>query len=71
MPRSPMVACNARSMGLTKYFDTKVPGLWFDRLDPNGQMVIEPSPASSLYHIVGAVAELVNLVSGAATQAQA
>ncbi len=57
--------------GLTKYFDTKVPGLWFDQLDANGQMIVEPSPASSLYHIVGAVAELADVVSGALVQAQA
>jgi mannose/cellobiose epimerase-like protein (N-acyl-D-glucosamine 2-epimerase family) len=44
--------------GLMRYFETKVRGLWFDQLNPDDEMIIEPSPASSLYHILGAVAEL-------------
>lgn len=47
--------------GLQKYLDTKISGLWFDQLDVDDKMAFEPSPASSLYHIVGAVAELSNL----------
>lgn len=44
--------------GLMRYFETKLRGLWFDQLTSSDKMIIEPSPASSLYHIIGAVAEL-------------
>nr|WP_245566279.1 AGE family epimerase/isomerase [Stappia stellulata] len=33
-------------------------GLWRDKLDADGRFVAEPSPASSLYHIVCALSEL-------------
>ena len=33
-------------------------GLWRDTLTPTNRFVEEPSPASSLYHIIGAVAAL-------------
>ena len=39
---------------LRAYF-TEAAGLWFDRRRPDGSFVPEPSPASSFYHIVGAV----------------
>jgi mannose-6-phosphate isomerase len=44
--------------GLELYFDTPVPGLWRDRMTADGAFVEEPAPASSLYHIVLAVAVL-------------
>lgn len=44
--------------GLQRYLDTPVPGLWFDRIDAQGNVVDEPAPASSFYHLVAAVAEL-------------
>lgn len=44
--------------GLLRYLDTTVPGLWFDRMQADGALVEEPSPASSFYHIVCAIAEL-------------
>jgi len=44
--------------GLRLYFDTPVRGLWRDRMDASGQFVDEPAPASSLYHIVCAIAEM-------------
>jgi mannose/cellobiose epimerase-like protein (N-acyl-D-glucosamine 2-epimerase family) len=34
------------------------PGLWYDQLTADGALVLEPARATSLYHIVGAVAEL-------------
>ena len=49
--------------GLVKYFESPRPGLWFDTLGLDNKMVVEPSPASSLYHIVGAVAELSEVMS--------
>jgi mannose-6-phosphate isomerase len=44
--------------GLRRYLDTPTPGLWFDQLRPDDTFVVEPAPASSLYHIVGAVVAL-------------
>ncbi len=48
----------AAGQSLLRYLDTAVAGLWYDRLTPSGEFVIEPSPASSFYHIVAAIAEL-------------
>ncbi|MGE5502061.1 MAG: AGE family epimerase/isomerase [Ignavibacteriales bacterium] len=44
--------------GLQKYLATDVPGLWRDRMRPDGSFVDEPAPASSFYHIVGAILDL-------------
>ena len=46
------------AVGLQRYLATEVPGAWRDRMQPDGSLVTEPAPASSFYHIVGAVAEL-------------
>ena len=46
---------------LRTYLDTPIRGLWRDRLDAWGSFVEEPAPASSLYHLVGAVLELSRL----------
>ncbi len=51
------VVANAAN-SLTAYLDTPVRGLWRDLMDGDGSFRHEPSPASSLYHIVGAIAEL-------------
>jgi mannose-1-phosphate guanylyltransferase/mannose-6-phosphate isomerase len=40
---------------LSAYLDMPVKGLWRDRLNADGSWVDEPSPASSLYHITGAI----------------
>ena len=56
-----ITALRARShaaQGLRRYLDTEVPGLWYDRLKPDGQFVQQSAPASSFYHIVCAIAEL-------------
>jgi mannose-6-phosphate isomerase len=47
------------------YLDTPVAGLWRDKLRPDGTFVDEPAPASSLYHLVGAIAALKALVTDA------
>jgi mannose-6-phosphate isomerase len=39
---------------LLRYFATPLHGLWRDRLNAANEFVVEPAPASSLYHIVGA-----------------
>lgn len=44
--------------GLQRYLEVPVPGLWRDRLLPDGAFVEEPAPGSSLYHIVSAVSAL-------------
>ena len=44
--------------GLHRYLDVPVSGLWRDRLLPDGTLVDEPAPASSLYHIVSAISAL-------------
>lgn len=40
---------------LWRYLETPVPGLWRDRMLPDGSFVDEPSPASSFYHIICAI----------------
>lgn len=44
--------------GLWRYLETEIPGLWRDKLRADGGFEIEPAPASSLYHIVGAIVAL-------------
>ena len=43
---------------LWRYLDAPLAGLWYENLAADGQFVIEAAPATSLYHIVGAIAEL-------------
>lgn len=47
-------ALNA-AKALWRYLETPVPGLWRDRMLPDGDFVEEASPASSLYHIICAI----------------
>jgi mannose-1-phosphate guanylyltransferase / mannose-6-phosphate isomerase len=47
---------------LLRYLDTPTPGLWRDKLRPDGCFVDEPAPASSLYHLVGAIGAAKRLV---------
>ena len=44
--------------GLRRFLATPTPGTWFDQLKADDRFVDEPARATSLYHIVGAVAEL-------------
>jgi mannose-1-phosphate guanylyltransferase/mannose-6-phosphate isomerase len=49
----------ARAAGaLWRYLETPVTGLWRDKMLEDAGFVDEPAPASSLYHIIGAVAAL-------------
>ncbi len=43
---------------LMRYCETPMPGLWLDRMDSEGHLIDEPAPASSFYHIIVALAEL-------------
>ena len=44
--------------GLAQYLAVEIPGLWRDKLNPDGSWVPELAPGSSLYHITCAYAEL-------------
>lgn len=48
----------AAARALAAYLQTPAAGVWRDKLRPDGAFVDEPAPASSLYHITGAVAAL-------------
>lgn len=48
----------AAAQSLWRYLQTPQPGLWHDRMDREGYFADEPAPASSLYHIICAVASL-------------
>ncbi len=45
---------------LERFLDVPMKGLWRDKQLADGSFVIEPAPASSLYHIVCAIVELCN-----------
>jgi len=49
--------------GLAKYFETPTRGTWRDRMQPDGSFVQEDAPASSFYHIVCALSELIESVN--------
>jgi mannose-6-phosphate isomerase len=48
----------AAAQSLWRYLETRKAGLWRDKMREDGSFVDEPSPASSLYHIICAVASL-------------
>lgn len=48
----------AAAESLWRYLDVPTRGLWRDALSPTNRFVEEPAPASSFYHIIGAVAAL-------------
>lgn len=50
--------------GLALYLDTPRTGTWRDKLQADGSWVEEPAPGSSLYHIVCAMAELLECEKG-------
>jgi mannose-6-phosphate isomerase len=41
-----------------RYLETDIPGLWRDERSAEGSFSVGASPASSFYHLVGAIAEL-------------
>jgi mannose/cellobiose epimerase-like protein (N-acyl-D-glucosamine 2-epimerase family) len=53
----------AATAALQRYLAVPVAGLWLDRIDERGAVVDEPAPASTFYHIVGAILELEQLVA--------
>ena len=48
----------AAAASLLPYLETPVAGLWFDVQLPSGDLVDSPSPASTFYHLVGAIVVL-------------
>jgi mannose-6-phosphate isomerase len=48
----------AAAASLLPYLQTPVPGLWFDVQLPSGELVDSPAPASTFYHLVGAIVAL-------------
>lgn len=44
-----------------RYLQTPVRGSWYDRLMPYGRFIEEPAPASTFYHLVGAISEWTRL----------
>lgn len=57
-PEPDWAAAAAAHTALERFLAAPVRGLWRDRLRPDGSWIDQPSPASSLYHIVCAAAEL-------------
>lgn len=53
--------------GLRRFLATPTLGVWYDRLDGDDRFVSEPARATSLYHIIGAVAELEKMQLSAST----
>jgi mannose-6-phosphate isomerase len=51
----------AAAAGLKQYLDVAVPGLWRDKLRPDGSWIEELAPGSSLYHISCAYLELASV----------
>jgi mannose-6-phosphate isomerase len=51
-------AATQSALVLQKYLDTPVRGLWRDMMNIEGTWIDEPAPASSFYHIVGAISVL-------------
>jgi len=51
---------------LWRYLDAPFDGLWYENQAADGQFVMEAAPATSLYHIVGAIAELCTVFEGQA-----
>jgi mannose/cellobiose epimerase-like protein (N-acyl-D-glucosamine 2-epimerase family) len=49
---------HAAAQSFLPYLETPVPGLWFDTRRPNGAFIDSPAPASTFYHLVGAIVAL-------------
>jgi mannose-6-phosphate isomerase len=53
----------AAAASFLPYLETRVAGLWLDIRRPDGTIVDAPSPASSFYHVVGAIKALNDAVA--------
>lgn len=48
----------AAAAAVRRFLEAASPGLWREHMRPDGAFVDEPAPASSFYHLIGAIAEL-------------
>lgn len=53
---------------IRRFFDVPVKGLWRDRVDASGEMLDEPAPASSFYHIMTGFAPLLGPIDRVSAQ---
>jgi mannose/cellobiose epimerase-like protein (N-acyl-D-glucosamine 2-epimerase family) len=58
LPEAGWPIAQAGAESLLRYLDVPRRGLWHERMEPDGTFRDEPSPASSLYHLVGAIQAL-------------
>jgi mannose-6-phosphate isomerase len=49
---------HAAAASIFPYLETTLKGLWFDVRQPQGVFVVDPVPASTFYHLVGAITAL-------------
>ncbi len=54
----------AAASSLFPYLETPLAGLWLDVQLPNGELVDSPAPASTFYHLVGAIVALDRALAG-------
>ena len=52
------IAALAAAKAVVRYLDVPVPGAWRDVMTETGAFPDEPSPASTLYHLVSAWRQL-------------
>jgi mannose-6-phosphate isomerase len=55
----------AAAASMIPYLETPVAGLWLDVQLPSGELVDSPAPASTFYHLVGAITALDKAMRGA------
>lgn len=61
-PEAPLSKLKTALDAIWRFLDCPIPGLWFERFDAeNLRFVVEPAPATSLYHITGAFYALIKL----------
>ena len=48
-----LTPCRALA-ALKQHFAGVRPGLWIERMDARGHVIVEPAPATSLYHLTAA-----------------
>jgi mannose/cellobiose epimerase-like protein (N-acyl-D-glucosamine 2-epimerase family) len=57
---------HAAATSFFPYLETSVPGLWLDVQRPDGSFIDSPAPASTFYHLVGAISALNTALRGSA-----
>lgn len=61
-----LVSANRALDALDPFLATPVAGLWYDKWPADGEMIDEPAPASTFYHILCAIYETDELLKGLA-----